>query len=366
MLQVKQLIQAIESIAPPSHQESYDNAGLITGQYDQNVQAALLCLDATEAIVQEAIERNCQIIIAHHPIVFTGLKRFNGSNYVEKAIIKALQHNIAIYAAHTNLDNVYHQGVNAKIAQKLQLKQTRILAPKSGHLRKLISFVPTSHSQQVLQALFQAGAGQIGNYDQASFRHTGIGSFRPLDQAQPFSGQKNQWNQVQEERIEVLFSQEQQNSVLQALRNSHPYEEIAYDLIQILNPDPYLGSGLIGELEQAIELQSFLALVKQTFHCPLLKYTPCQQNKVQRIALCGGAGSFLRFKAKQAKADVFLSSDFKYHEFFDAENQIALVDIGHYETEQFTYEIFYDLIREKFPNFAVYQTSINTNPVAYL
>jgi dinuclear metal center YbgI/SA1388 family protein len=365
-MHIKTLIQYLEQIAPASLQESYDNAGLIVGDPNQTLTGVLVCLDCLEAVVDEAIALGCNLIVAHHPIVFSGLKKINGKNYVERVVIKAIQNNIALYAIHTNLDNVYHQGVNGQMAKQLGLNHTRILSPKTGQLRKLVSFVPESHHQAVLQALFQAGAGNIGNYSECSFSQLGQGSFKPNKAAQPFLGQANQREEVSEQRIEVIFPLYAQGQVLQALRQSHPYEEVAYDLINLENEHPLIGSGLIGQLPEAQDSLQVLQQIKQAFGAGVVRHTQIHKKQIQTIALCGGSGSFLLKTAIQQGADLFLTADFKYHEFFDAEQKIIIADIGHFESEQFTIALVCEIIQKKFPNFAVHQTKVNTNPVRYL
>jgi dinuclear metal center YbgI/SA1388 family protein len=358
------LITEIERFAPLDYQESYDNCGLLVGNKQQEITGALLCLDCIEATIDEAIRKKCNLIIAHHPIIFGGLKKINGSNYVERTVIKAIQHNIAIYACHTNLDNV-KLGVNKKIADKLGLINQHILAPKRLLLKKLVTFVPPSHIEIVRQDLFDAGAGNIGNYSQCSFVNEGIGSFKPNALSNPFSGKKDELSLENEVRLEVIFEQAYLQQVISALRKNHPYEEIAYDIYQLENQYQNIGSGMTGELEKPMTEHAFLEQVKKTFGLKMLKHTAFINKIIQKVALCGGSGSFLLKNAINSKSDIYISSDFKYHEFFDAENQILIADIGHYETEQFTPEIFYDIISKKFPTFATCLTETNTNPVNY-
>lgn len=358
------LITEIERFAPLDYQESYDNCGLLVGNKQQEITGALLCLDCIEATIDEALRKQCNLIIAHHPIIFGGLKKLNGSNYVERTIIKAIQHNIAIYACHTNLDNV-KLGVNKKIADKLGLINQQILAPKKSLLKKLVTFVPPSHIEIVRQDLFDAGAGNIGNYSKCSFVNEGVGSFKPNELSNPFSGKKGELSLENETRLEVIFEQAYMQQVIAALRKNHPYEEIAYDVYQLENQYQNIGSGMTGELEKPMAENLFLEHLKQVFGLKTLKYTSFLNKPIQKVALCGGSGSFLLKNAINSKSDVYISSDFKYHEFFDAENQILITDIGHYETEQFTPEIFYEIISKKFPTFATCLTETNTNPVNY-
>ncbi len=365
MTKIKEVLQYLEEIAPLSLQESYDNSGLIVGDSDAELTGILICLDSTEAVVKEAILTGCNLIIAHHPIVFSGLKRFTGSNYVERTIIAAIKNDIAIYAAHTNLDNIAN-GVNKMIADKLGLINAKILAPKKQLLKKLIVFCPFDHASKVRQALFEAGAGSIGNYDECSFNSDGTGTFRPGTQAKPFSGNEGITSFAEETKIEVIIESHLQNKILAALFKSHPYEEVAYDLIPLENYHQNIGSGMIAELSSEMEEMPFLDHVKKVMKVGSLRFTPLIGQKVAKVALCGGSGSFLLNEAKAAGAQVFITSDFKYHQFFDAEDSLVIADIGHFESEQYTMDLFKSLILKNFSKFAVRLTEVNTNPVNYL
>ena len=365
MTKIKEVLQYLEEIAPLSLQESYDNSGLIVGDSDAELTGILICLDSTEAVVKEAILTGCNLIIAHHPIVFSGLKRFTGSNYVERTIIAAIKNDIAIYAAHTNLDNIAN-GVNKMIADKLGLINAKILAPKKQLLKKLIVFCPFDHASKVRQALFEAGAGSIGNYDECSFNSDGTGTFRPGTQAKPFIGNEGNTSFAEETKIEVIIESHLQNKILTALFKSHPYEEVAYDLIPLENYHQNIGSGMIAELSSEMEEMAFLDHVKKVMKVGSLRFTPLIGQKVAKVALCGGSGSFLLNEAKAAGAQVFITSDFKYHQFFDAEDSLVIADIGHFESEQYTMDLFKSLILKNFSKFAVRLTEVNTNPVNYL
>ncbi len=362
---IQEIIRCIADYAPPAYQESYDNAGLLTGHADWEVKGVLLTLDVTEEVVEEAIENGCNLIVAHHPIIFRGLKRLTGSNYVERTVIKALKNDIAIYAAHTNLDNVA-QGVNKMICDRLGVENPRILSPKSGLLNKLYTFVPQAQAEQVRQALFQAGAGHIGNYSEASFNAKGEGTFKAGPGADPFVGKQGERHAEPEVKIEVIFPGVIQNRIITALRSAHPYEEPAFDIVALRNTDTGVGSGMIGSLPEPMEEKAFLQWIKEQMRAAGVRYTPLRGKQVKKVAVCGGAGSFLLTNAIGAGADVFVSADFKYHEFFDADNQIVIADIGHFESEQFTVDIFHRLITEKFPNFAPLKSNIRTNPINYL
>ncbi|MBA3900260.1 MAG: Nif3-like dinuclear metal center hexameric protein, partial [Bacteroidetes bacterium] len=351
-MKIKDVMKVLEEFAPLPLQESYDNSGLIVGDKQAEVNKILICLDSTEAVIDEAIAKGCNLIIAHHPIVFAGIKKLTGTNYIQRVIIKAIKNDIAIYAAHTNLDNVSN-GVNAKICEKLGVVKTRILAPKKNLLKRLISFCPGSHVDKVKEALFNAGAGKIGEYDECSFSTSGTGTFRPSDKASPFQGEAGKRSEAGEVKIETIYPFYLEKKVLSALWQSHPYEEVAYDIIPLDNKHQLIGSGMIGELNEAMNEMDFLKMVKKSMKSGCLRYTQLMGKKVKKIAVCGGSGSFLLKDAIASGADVFLTADFKYHQFFDAEGQILIADVGHFESEQFTTEIFYDLLKKNFPTFAV-------------
>jgi dinuclear metal center YbgI/SA1388 family protein len=303
--------------------------------------------------------------VAHHPIIFSGLKKITGKNYVERAIIAAIKNDIAIYAIHTNLDNVL-SGVNGKMAKLLELKNCTVLSPKPGTLKKLYTFVPASHSEQVRSAIFGAGAGNIGNYSECSFNVEGTGTFKAGEDANPFVGNKNERHHENEIRIETIFPGFLENKIVAALKAAHPYEEVAFDIVSLTNLHPGTGSGLIGELEKPADETGLLELLKKTFNCGVIRHTGLLGKPVKKVALCGGAGSFLIKNAIAAGADFYISADIKYHEFFDANGQLVIADIGHYESEQFTLDLLKEVLEQKFPTFAVLKTEVITNPVRYL
>lgn len=361
---LRELTDYLESLAPLDYQESYDNSGLLVGRPDQEVNQALISLDCTEEVVDEAIALGCDIIISHHPIVFKGLKRFNGSTYVERVVMKAIRHDVALYAIHTNLDHVTG-GVNSKLAERLALRNTAILSPKGDLLRKLAVFVPLSHVEPVRTALFAAGAGQVGKYDQCSFNVAGYGTFRGGEGTDPFVGNPGEMHREEELRMEVIFPANRERAILLALFEAHPYEEVAYDVYRLQNSYQEVGSGLIGHLEHPLSEQEFLGLLKQQLNAPVIRHTALRGKPVVRVAVCGGAGSFLLNQAIRSGADVFVTADYKYHEFFDAEGKIVIADVGHFESEQFTQQLLLEIIRKKFPTFAVRLTGIDTNPIKY-
>lgn len=370
---IKELTSFLEQIAPPQYQESYDNAGLIVGNPNTVIKGVIVCLDSTEAVIEEAVAQGCNLVIAHHPIVFKGLKRLNGANYVERTIMTAIKNDIAIYAIHTNLDNMYRNGVNRKIADMLGLTQQRVLAPKRQVLMKLTTFVPFDNTQAVLNALYEAGAGQVGEYKNCSFRTKGIGTFKPTGTANPHIGTLEQEEEVDEHRIEVIFPSFLEKNILKTLKKAHPYEEVAYYIHLLENDNQEVGSGMIGELTQAADPMSFLKGVKHTMKASSVRYTSplaigntSELKAVKRVAVCGGSGGFLLGHAIAAGADVFITADYKYHEFFDADGKIMIVDIGHYESEQYTIGLLTDILSEQYKNLKVFSTKIFTNPVNYL
>jgi len=364
-MRIKDITDFLEQFAPLSYQESYDNSGLLVGDANAEISGVAITLDVTEQVIDEAIRNGDNLIIAHHPLIFKGLKSLTGKHWVERCVIKALKHDIALYAIHTNLDNV-HLGVNRKIAEKLSLKNIRILSPKSEILSKLVTFVPPKDAQQVLDALYNAGAGQIGQYDHCSFQTEGTGTFRPGEGSSPHIGTHHVDETVNEKRIELIFPSHLNHRIVSALHNSHPYEEVAYYLSTLSNTNQEVGSGIVGDLTSPMGTSEFLRHLKQTMRTNCVRHTPICKEKVSKVALCGGAGSFLLGKAIGAGADVFITGDFKYHDFFEADNRIVVADIGHFESEQFTKDLLYDIISEKFTNIALRLSEVQTNPINYL
>ncbi len=364
MVKLKEISDYLESLAPLSSQEEYDNSGLIVGNRNQDVTNVLISLDCMEATVDEAIEKGCELIIAHHPIVFKGLKSLTGRNYVERTVLKAIKNDIAIYAIHTNFDN-YRFGVNDEIAERLNLVNRRVLSPKYGRLTKLTCFVPVEYTETVRNALFAAGAGEIGNYSNCSFSLEGEGTFLPNSSAQPFTGVANELSRERESRLEVLCSNHNLGAIVSAMKNAHPYEEVAYELYPIKNENSYEGSGLIGQLENELDETAFLDVIKKTFKCGVIRHTELKGKPIKNVAVCGGSGSFLIESAKRSGADIFITSDVKYHEFFDADNELIIADIGHFESEQYTSNRLERILIKKFTKFAVHLTKVNTNPIKY-
>ena len=332
-MKVSDAISILEQWAPPALQEGYDNAQLICGNPNDEIKKALITLDCTESVIEEAIESGANLIIAHHPILFGSIKSLTGKNYVERTLMLAIRNQVSIYAIHTNLDNI-NTGVNSIIGERLGLSNLKVLAPKNGQLVKLQVHVPLAAAEKVRQALFRAGAGNIGNYDHCSFNSEGKGTFRGSDNTKPFVGKPNEDHTEDEIQIQVILEKHRMKNAVLSMLDAHPYEEVAYDLIPLLNDAQNIGSGMIGEFDTAMKSEAFLAHVAQVFGCSAFKHTEILKDEVKKVAYCGGSGRFLLEKAKQAGADVFISSDFKYHEFFDHENKITILDIGHFETEQ--------------------------------
>jgi dinuclear metal center YbgI/SA1388 family protein len=363
-MKIREIISCIEDFAPPAYQESYDNAGYQVGDPESEIEAVLLCLDVTEEVIREAVKVGAGLIISHHPVIFGGLKKLTGSSLTERIIISAIQNGITIYSAHTNLDAV-HRGVSYRMASRLDLQNSRTLSPARGRLRKLVFFVPEANAPEVRQAIFDSGAGHIGEYDMCSFNAPGHGTFRGSDSSDPFLGEKGKMNTEPELRVETIFPSELEKRILSALIEAHPYEEVAYDVYSLENEFDRAGMGVIGVLKHEISEKDLLDLLKEKFHIPVIRHSRFLGKPVKKIALCGGSGSFMIPNAIAGGADVFITGDVKYHPFFDADGKILVADIGHYESEQFTTGIFYDLLIKNFPNFAVHLTEVNTNPVNY-
>ena len=355
----------MERLAPLSLQESYDNAGLIVGDPSEEVKGILCTLDCTEAVVEEAIQSGCNLIIAHHPIVFKGLKKLNGKNYVERVVIKAIKNDIAIYAVHTALDN-HSQGVNKIFCDALGLTNTKVLIPKQNFIQKLVTFTVQDNADKVRNAMFEAGAGTIGNYDNCSFNTQGFFTFQGNEDSNPVIGEKGKLHTGEEIKIEVVFEKHLQSRILKALFANHIYEEVAYEIYNLENSHQNIGLGMIGELETEMQEKEFLLFVKEKMKADGIRHSEYLGRPIKKVAVLGGSGSFAIKKAIQAGADAFLTADLKYHQFYEAENQLLLADIGHYESERYTKNYIVDYLTKKIPNFAIILSEENTNPVKYL
>jgi len=364
-MKVSQIINELERFAPLAYAEDFDNVGLLVGDSNAEVSKILVTLDTTEEVLKEAIEKRANLIVSFHPIIFSGMKKITGKNYVERVVQLAIRHDISIYAIHTALDNSQF-GVNHQISKQLNLKNTEILIPKKDTLRHLVTYVPVENAEGVRNALFEAGAGFIGKYDNCSFNLEGIGTFRPNDGANPYKGEIGKTEFSKEERISIVFNKHLGSKIFQALRNSHPYEEIVYELFQLENTNQNIGMGMIGELEYEMPEDEFLNYLKEKMQAKLVRHSRLLNKKIKKVAVLGGSGSFAISAAKNSGADAFVTADLKYHDFFQAENRVLLADIGHYESEQFTKNLLTAYLSEKFTNFAVLKSEINTNPVHYI
>lgn len=361
---IAEVIQHLESLAPPAYQESYDNSGLICGDQNLPCKGVLVCLDSLEAVIDEAIQLGFNLVVAHHPIVFSGLKSITGKSYIERTLLKAIKNDISIYAIHTNLDHVWN-GVNKKICDKLGLENPTILAKKENQLSKFIAYGTKEDVEKIRAALFVVGAGQIGDYEECSYNLEGECTFKPVGKANPTIGAVGVSERIPEFRVEVLLPNYLITQALKAAKSASSYEEMAYDVVPLSNIHQDVGSGMVGEWQDGLSVEEFLKKVKETFDCGVIRYTKPTKEKIRRVAVCGGSGSFLLSKAIAAGADAFITADYKYHQFFDAENHLMIADIGHFESEQFTIDLLADELIQKFSTFAVRLTSINTNPVNY-
>ena len=367
IMKISQIIDFLNSRLLPIYQESYDNSGFLVGDPDTELTGVLIALDVTPDVVDEAIQGGFNLIVSHHPLIFGGIKRITTANETGRMLIKLLRGNISVYAAHTNLDNL-DWGVNGILAKKLGLEGCRILRPVEGELRKLVTYLPSSHADDVRQALFSTGAGCIGGYDQCSYNSDGYGTFRANEGCDPYCGEIGELHREPETRIEVIYEKRLERKIVQKLVSVHPYEEPAYDCLPVANPLMSVGAGMVGQLPQPMPLDSFLQKVKTTLNLPIVRTSTIKNpgSTIQKVAICGGAGSFLIGDAKSAGADIYLTGDLKYHDFQQAENNIILADIGHYESEQFSKELIYRLISEKFSTFACRISEKNTGFIQYI
>jgi dinuclear metal center YbgI/SA1388 family protein len=363
-MKLQKIITVLEEMAPLAYAEDFDNVGLLIGDKNQEINAALICHDALENVVDEAIAKKCNLIVCFHPILFSGLTKITGKNYVERSIIKAIKNDIAIYAVHTALDN-HHKGVNKIFCDALGLINTKILVPKINFIRKLVCFIPTSDAERLRNSLFSAGAGTIGNYENCSFSSTGNGTFKGNSDSKPVIGKTNQFIEHEETKIEVTFEKNKEQTILNALFNNHGYDEIAYEIYELTNQHQNIGLGMVGEFEKPISEIDFLNLVKTKMQCGGIRHSALLGKEIKKVAVLGGSGSYAIKNALQAGADAYLTADLKYHQFYEAENQMLLADIGHYESERYTKNYILDFLKEKITNFAFILSEENTNPVQY-
>nr|BFF41534.1 Nif3-like dinuclear metal center hexameric protein [Tenacibaculum mesophilum] len=364
-MQIKDVTNYIEQLAPLSYAEDFDNVGLLIGNYTTEVTGVLVTLDTLEETVDEAIANNCNLIVSFHPIVFSGLKKINGNNYVERVVLKAIQNNIAIYATHTALDNV-NNGVSAKMGEVLGLENMKTLIPKKGIIKKLTTYVPFAEANNLREKLFEAGAGNIGNYDNCSFNVEGKGSYRGNENSNPTVGEKGKLMFEEETCITITFDSYLEGKILSVLFKNHPYEEVAYEVITLNNQNQNVGMGMIGELSSELDEKDFLLFVKETFKTGCVRHSELLDKPIKKVAVLGGSGSFAIKNAIRAGADAYISADFKYHEFFKAEKRILLTDVGHYESEQFTKNLLVDYLSKKFSTFAIILSEKSTNPIHYI
>ncbi len=361
-MKIKELIKQFEDFAPLKLQKNYDNSGLAVGNSNNEISAVLISIDITPEVVEEAIQKKCNLIISHHPVIFKGLTKLTGDNYTEQSVIKAIKNDIAIYSAHTNIDSVYH-GVSNKICEKLGLENKKILYPKKDYLNKLITYVPKDHADKVRQAIFDAGGGEIGDYNCCSYNINGTGTFKAGSDTNPFAGKKDEIHFEEEIRIEVIFPEHLSKKIINEMINAHPYEEVAYDIIKLQNEWDRAGLGMYGNLPDEISEKELFDKIKKVFEIKFIKHSRFRGKPIKKIAVCGGSGSSFIKNAINANADVYITGDLKYHDFFEAENKILLADIGHFESEKFTKEIFYDIINKNNIKFAVLFSEIISNPI---
>lgn len=361
---VQEIIDQLENLAPLDYAEEWDNVGLLVGNNEAKVTGVLVTLDTLTEVIDEAINKKCNLIISFHPIIYKAIKSISGKNYVQKVVQKAIENKIAIFSIHTALDNSFH-GVNSVICEKLELKNRSILIPKKGTIKKLTTYVPAKDAGNIRDKIFEAGGGNIGNYLNCSFSSAGIGSFQGNDNSNPVIGNPMEMQYVDETKIEITFAKHLEYEIIKALKKCHPYDEIAYEIKTIDNENQSIGMGMVGELDKAIEEEEFLNYTKERMNCNVIKHSNFLNKKIKKVAVLGGSGGFAIEDAKSNKVDAYITSDLKYHDFFVAENQILLIDIGHYESEQFTKNLLTEYLKKKIPNFAILLSEINTNPINY-
>jgi dinuclear metal center YbgI/SA1388 family protein len=361
---VAELLKKIEEIIYPSWQEHYDNAGFQIGNPTDELTGVVVSLDVTFDVLNFAVQEGANLIISHHPMFFHPLKNILLDNERGKLVAYCIENKLNIYSIHTNLDKSA-LGINYSIAEELGLKNIETLAPEKGYLKKLVTFCPHEFADKVRDAIFQAGAGVIGNYDSCSYNVEGYGTFKGNEQTNPFVGEKGKLHKEPETRIETIFPAEKEAKVIEALLTSHPYEEVAYDIYSLDNIWPQVGLGAVGYLFQPMPLDVFLQEVKRIFEVPFVKYSKGFQTEIKRVAVCGGTGISLLSRAVASGADVFITSDIKYHDFQQAYGKIHLIDVGHYEMEMLGMKKIYEYIFKLLHNFAKVKLYRNQNIVQY-
>jgi dinuclear metal center YbgI/SA1388 family protein len=364
-MKIKEIITILEEMAPLAYAEDFDNVGLLIGNEEEIATGILVCHDALESVIDEAIAKKCNLIVCFHPIIFSGMKKITGKNYVERSVLKAIKNDIAIYAVHTALDN-HKDGVNKIFCDAIGLLNSKILIPKTNFIQKLITYTIPENAEQVRNALFEAGAGKIGNYEDCSFNSQGIGTYMGNENSNPEIGDRFEFVEAKEIKIEVTFEKHLQSKILKALLKNHVYEEVAYEIYDLQNQHQNIGLGMVGELEKPLSEVEFLSFVKSKMQCGGIRHSTLLGKSIKKVAVLGGSGSFAIKNAIQAGADVFLTADLKYHNFYEAENKILIADIGHYESERYTKNYIVDYLKEKITNFAIVLSEENTNPVKYI
>lgn len=329
------IMDAMDELAPRHLAESWDNVGLLVGNPAQTINKILITLDVTKAVVEQAIIDGVDLIISHHPLIFKSITTVRTDLPQGQILSSLLKSNIGVYAAHTNLD-IAIGGVNDVLADALDLCGVQPLALSSTEkLCKLVVFVPQTHVETVEEAIMAAGAGHIGNYSHCSFKTDGIGTFLPLESSNPFKGNINQLERLKESRLETIMPEKISKSVIKAMLKAHPYEEVAYDIYQLMNSGPKMGLGRIGKLVTPMLLVDFANQVKAALGISSVNVVGSCTRLVKKVAVCGGAGASLLHKAAFAGADVLVTGDVKYHEGQEAAAiGMAMIDAGHFATEQ--------------------------------
>ena len=363
-MKIKKIISIIEEWAPLDYSEDFDNVGLLTGDKEKKCSGILVTLDTNELVIDEAIRKNCNFILSFHPIIFPHIKKITHKNYVEKTLVKAIKNDISIYSIHTALDN-YKYGVSHKIGDRLGLINQKILIPKKNTLVKLNVNIPIDHYEKVKNQLFISGAGEIGNYKKSSFTSKGIGQFSGNEKSNPYIGDKKKNIKIDEKRLNLIFQKHKKNKILKKLKEVHPYEEVSYEIYSIQNINEEIGMGSLGYLKNSMNSEEFLKFLKIKMNTKLIRHSKLIKNKIKKIAVLGGSGNFAIESAIQKKADVLITADLKYHDFFKANNKIILMDIGHYESEQYTKKLIFDHLTKKIPSFACVLSRVKTNPINY-
>ena len=361
---VKDVIDHLDEFAPLCYAEEFDNVGLIIGDYNQKVKGILVTLDSTEIVVEEAIKKKCNLIISFHPIIFNDLKSITKKNYVDRVIHKAIKNDIAIVAIHTALDNSII-GVNSTICKRLKIKDSKILIPKEKTIKKLTTYIPYKNVERLKSEIFKIGGGSIGKYENCSFSYEGMGSFKGNEQSSPKIGEKLKFTEVKEICVNITFLKHLEQRIINVLKDNHPYEEIAYEIITLDNYNQNIGMGMIGNLDKPMQENNFISFVKKQMKSSSIKHSKRLGKKIQKVAVLGGSGSFGIENAINSGADAYVTSDLKYHDYFRAEDKLLLLDIGHYESEQFTKKLMFDFLTKKIPNFAIVLSKTNTNPIKY-